>query len=212
MTGADSTRSRVAGWFIHKAKRFGWNLGAFFVIAGPLAAFSGVARNSILWLTLNAGAGFALSVAVVYVLAIVLLLPALARDDFKGKFGVLSGGLVGFAIGAPALLAYVFAGVSFAMAQLGWVAYEGAKGPENFIVDLSESYMWHVYDLIPSIEINRSLGQIAPRIVLESVPGSPDDRGLILLAFRIIVALVVFKTVLRLFERPKDEERAAGSA
>src|SRR5688572_32933988 len=98
MTGADSTRSRVAGWFTHKAKRFGWNLGAFFVIAGPLAAFSGVARNSILWLTLNAGAGLALSVAVVYVLAIVLLLPALARDDFKGKFGVLSGGLVGFAI------------------------------------------------------------------------------------------------------------------
>jgi hypothetical protein len=190
------------------------NLAAFGLIAGSLAAFAGVARNSILSLTLNAGAGFALSVAVVYVLAIVLVLPALARDHFKGKFGVLPGGLVGFAIGAPALLAYVFAGVSFAMSQLGWVAYESAKGPEDVIVDLSESYMWHVYDLIPSIEINRSLGQVAPRIVLESVPvnGSSDDRGLILLAFRIIVALVVFKTVLRLFERPKPEDGGTGSA
>ena len=211
---ADSTRARVATWFIRKAKRFGWNLAAFGLIAGPLAAFAGIARNSILSLTLNAGAGFALSAAVVYVLAIVLVLPALARDHFKGKFGVLPGGLVGFAIGAPALLAYVFAGVSFAMAQLGWVAYESAKGPEDLIVDLSDSYMWHVYDLIPSIEINRSLGQIAPSIVLESVPvnGSADDRGLILLAFRIIVALVVFKTVLRLFERPKHEGVGTGSA
>ena len=76
------------------------------------------------------------------------------------------------------------------------------------IVDLSESYMWHVYDLIPAIEINRSLGQAAPRIVLESVRlnGSPDNKGLILVAFRVIVALVVFKNVLRLFERPKHEE------
>ena len=180
----------------------------------PLGAFASVARNSILWLTLNAGAGFALSVAVAYVLAIVLLLPALARDHFKGKFGVLPGGLVGFAIGAPALLAYIFAGVSFAMAQLGWVAYESAKGPEDMLVDLSESYMWHLYDLIPAIEINRSLGQAAPRIVLESVllNGSPDNKGLILVAFRVIVALVVFKTVLRLFERPKAEEGGSGMA
>ena len=74
--------------------------------------------------------------------------------------------------------------------------------------------MWHLYDLIPAIEINRSLGQAAPRIVLESVllNGSPDNKGLILVAFRVIVALVVFKTVLRLFERPKAEEGGSGMA
>jgi hypothetical protein len=205
---ADSTRARVAAWFIRKAKRFGWNLAAFGLIAAPLAAFAGVARNSILWLTLNAGAGLALSVAVVYVLAIVLLLPALARDHFKGKFGVLLGGLVGFAIGAPPLLAYVFAGVSFAMASLGWVNYVSTKAPEYMIVDLSESYMWHVYDLIPAIEVNRSLGENASRIVLETVwvNGAPDHKGLLLVAFRLIVALVLFRTILRVFERSRQEK------
>ena len=211
---ADSTRARVAAWFIRKAKRFGWNVAAFSLIIGSLGFSASVVRNSILWLTLNAGPGFALSIAIAYVLAIVLGLPALARDHFKGEFGVLPGGLVGFAIGAPAILAYVFAGVSIAMAQLGWVVYDSAKGPEDMIVDLTESYMWHVYDLIPAIEINRSLNQVAPRIVLESVMvnGSPDHKGLVLVAFRVIIALVVFKTVLRLFERPKHEDGGTGSA
>jgi hypothetical protein len=197
----------------NKATLFGYNVFAFMLMMGPLAVSASAVRNSLLWLTLTAGAGLALSVGALYVLALLLILPAIAREHFKGMYGVLSGGLIGFAAGATALLAYIFAGVSFAMSRLGWVTYVSDKRPEDLIVDLSETYMWHVFDLVPAIEVNRTLGESAPRIVLETVwvNGVPDHKGLVLLAFRLMVALVLFRTVVRLFERPKANETGTPS-
>src|SRR5688572_20194516 len=211
MSGGDSNLALALAWLKRKGVLLGFNVFAFLLILAPFGVAASFVRNSLLWLTLNAGAGVALAVGAVYVLAIVLALSAVAPDHFRGQFGVLRRGLIGFAAGATALLAYVFAGVSFAMANLGWVTYVNTKGPEDLVVDLSESYMWHVYDLIPAIEINRSLGQDMPRIVLESVSvnGSPDDKGLLLLAFRLLVALLLFRTIFRLFERPTPVEREA---
>jgi hypothetical protein len=99
------------------------------------------------------------------------------------------------------------------MSRLGWVTYVSDKRPEDLIVDLSETYMWHVFDLVPAIEVNRTLGESAPRIVLETVwvNGVPDHKGLVLLAFRLMVALVLFRTVVRLFERPKANETGTPS-
>jgi hypothetical protein len=211
MTDSDRAQAFSAGWVRNKAALFGLNIFAFMLMAGPLGASASFVRNSLLWLTLNAGAGIALTVGALYVLAVTLVLPAIARDHFKGAWGVLSGGLIGFAAGATAVLAYIFAGVSFAMSRLGWVAYVSGKPPDDMIVDLSESYMWHVFDLIPAVEINRTLGDNAPRIVLESVivNGVSDNKGLVLLAFRVIVAFVLFRTVVRLFDRRTADERDA---
>jgi hypothetical protein len=208
MTDSDNAQTFSGQWFRHKAALFGLNVFAFMLMLGSLGASAVFVRNSLLWLTLNAAAGVALSVGAVSVLAVLSILPAIAREHFKGAYGVLPGGLIGFAAGATALLAYIFAGVSFAMSRLGWIAYASDKRPDDLIVDLSESYMWHVYDLIPAIEVNRTLGEEAPRIVLETVVinGVPDQKGLVLLAFRLMVALVLFRTVLRLFERPKAAE------
>ena len=209
----DSAKARALRWLKDKARLFGYNVLAFMIMFGPLAASASFVRNSLLWLTLNAGAGLALSVGALYVLAVLLIVPAIAREHLKGKLGVLFGGAAGFAAGATSVLAYIFAGVSFAMSSLGWVAYASNKRPDDLIVDLSESYMWHVFDLIPAIEVNHTLGQDAPRIVLEtvSVNGVPDHKGLVLLAFRLMVTLVLFRTVVRLFEKPKAEETGTAS-
>ena len=205
----ESMKMRLAAWLRRNSKLFAWNAFAFLLIFAALGLSASYVRNSVLWLSLNAGGGVALVVSVVYVLLVVLALPALVRDHFRGHFGVLAGGLIGFAAGASALLAYIFAGVSFAMASLGWVSYASTKAPDDMIVDLSETYMWHVYDLIPAIEVNRSLGQETPRIVLESVSnnGMADHKGLVLVAFRIIVVMVLFRTVLRLFQSSHQDDR-----
>ena len=208
MDGAKSSRPFSPQWFAHKALLLVLNIVGFMVMAGVLGFAASLVRNSLLWLTVHVGGGFALAVGVVYLLVVLTGLPVLVRDHFRGKWGVLVGGLIGFTVGATAVLAYIFAGVSVAMSRLGWVAYASTKGLEDLSVDLSESYMWHVYDLIPAIEINRTLGQDAPRVVLETliVNGVPDHKGLLLLAFRLTVALVLFRTILRLFERPTRAE------
>jgi len=208
-TDRDGVLSRA--WLKRQTSRLGLNVIAFLVITACLGFVAALARNGLMWLVMNAGAGVALFVGVLFAAATVIVLPGIGREDFKGTHGVLTGALMGFAAGGAVLLAYTFAGLSAAMSSLGWVTYVTNKPPADMLIDLSETYMWHVYDLIPSLEINRALGQDMPRIVLESVVvnGAPDQKGLLLLTFRIVVALVLFRTVVRLFTPPEKEANAA---
>jgi 3-oxoadipate enol-lactonase len=110
----------------------------------------------------------------------------------------------GFLLGAAVVWVYIFAGVSDVLMGLGAVHYVAPGKPEDLLYALTDSYMWHFFDLIPGLNITSALGWKCP-VDLQGGVG-----GLLLVLFRVAVIYQVLAKGREIFK--KDEPALGGEA
>jgi 3-oxoadipate enol-lactonase len=104
------------------------------------------------------------------------------KEDLRNPDGrVLPLPAAGFLLGAAVVWVYIFAGASDVLMELGAVQYVAPGRPEDLLYNLTDSYMWHFFDLIPGLNITTALGWKSPVDLQGSV------RGLLLVLFRVAV-------------------------
>lgn len=101
----------------------------------------------------------------------------------------------GFLLGGAVVWVYIFAGVSDVLTGLGAVQYVTPGKPEDLLYYLTDSYMWHFFDLVPGLNITAALGWKSPVDLQGGV------RGLLLLLFRIAVIYQVLAKGREIFKR-----------
>jgi 3-oxoadipate enol-lactonase len=110
----------------------------------------------------------------------------------------------GFLLGAAVVWVYIFAGVSDVLMGLGAVQYVAPGRPEDILYALTDSYMWHFFDLIPGLNITTALGWKCP-VDLQGGVG-----GLLLVLFRVAVIYQVLAKGREIFK--PDEPALGGEA
>jgi len=108
----------------------------------------------------------------------------------------------GFLLGAAVVWVYIFAGVSDVLMGLGAVQYATPGKPEDLLYYLTDSYMWHFFDLIPGLNITAALGWKSPVDLQGGV------RGALLVLFRVAVIYQVLAKAREIFK--PDEPDVAG--
>jgi 3-oxoadipate enol-lactonase len=109
----------------------------------------------------------------------------------------------GFLLGAAVVWVYIFAGVSSVLMGLGAVQYAAPGKPEDLLYALTDSYMWHFFDLMPGLNITSALGWKCPVDLQGGV------RGLLLVLFRVAVIYQVLAKGREIF---KPDEPVVGGA
>src|SRR4030095_6065251 len=109
----------------------------------------------------------------------------------------------GFLLGAAVVWGYIFAGVSDVLMGVGAVQYVTPGKPEDLLYYLTDSYMWHFFDLIPGLNITTALGWKSPVDLQGGV------RGMLLVLFRVAVIYQVLAKGREIF---KPDEQAGGEA
>jgi 3-oxoadipate enol-lactonase len=109
----------------------------------------------------------------------------------------------GFLLGAAVVWVYIFAGVSDVLMGLGAVQYVTPGKPDDLLYYLTDSYMWHFFDLIPGLNITTALGWKSPVDLQGGV------RGMLLVLFRVAVIYQVLAKGREIF---KPDETAGGEA
>jgi len=109
----------------------------------------------------------------------------------------------GFLLGAAVVWVYIFAGVSEVLVGLGAVQYEAPGRPEDLVYHLTDSYMWHFFELIPGLNITTALGWKSP------VDLQGGLRGVLLVLFRVAVIYQVLAKGRNIFK--PDEPEVGGS-
>ena len=109
----------------------------------------------------------------------------------------------GFLLGGAVVWVYIFAGMSDVLMGLGAVQYVTPGKPEDLLYYLTDSYMWHFFDLIPGLNITSALGWTSP------VDLQGGIRGLLLVLFRVAVIYQVLAKGREIFKRDEPETGGA---
>ena len=105
----------------------------------------------------------------------------------------------GFLLGAAVVWVYIFAGVSDVLMGLGAVQYSTPGKPDDLLYYLTDSYMWHFFDLIPGLNITAALGWKSPVDLQGGV------RGALLVLFRVAVIYQVLAKAREIFKPDEPE-------
>jgi hypothetical protein len=108
----------------------------------------------------------------------------------------------GFLLGAAVVWVYIFAGVSDVLMDLGAVQYTPPGKREDLLYALTDSYMWHFFDLLPGLNITTALGWKSP------VDLQGGLRGMLLVLFRVAVIYQVLAKGREIF-KPDETMREA---
>lgn len=192
---SQSLRALVSGLF---EKVFGFLL--IFLCVGILASGSG---RSVEKLADVAGPWAALVLAMVYVTAALGVLLLTERKHVRGPAGVNPGAVAGFIAGCAFLFVYLFSAVSFLLAQVGWINLGVPATSEHLLAELGDGFLWYLLEMVPGLQINESIGW-EKQFTLEG-----GGKGWILLSFRAVIVLCLFRLATRLLET--DEPAYAGT-
>ena len=167
-----------------------WALLFTLIGVGSLAS---VLRGGAQWLETHVSAGFALTFVVLCAIAWLVSLYGITPQAMRNGQGKVVGGfVVGFILAASFVWIYIFALLSYYLLTLGFVAYQVA--PANALADLSDAYGWHALDLVPAVGIPDAFGW-KPDVDLTG----DGKRGLLLIAFRLVMVYQVFALWKRVF-------------
>ncbi len=186
-----------------RARNIFLNIAGFamiFIATSLLAVWVRTGLEKLLSLGLRwAALAFALMAGVVWA----SLFGFIRKEHLRNPDGrVLPLPAAGFLLGAAVVWVYIFAGVSDVLSGLGAVQYVTPGKPEDLLYYLTDSYMWHFFDLIPGLNITTALGWKSPIDLQGGV------RGLLLLLFRVAVIYQVLAKGREMFKR--DEPAVDG--
>jgi 3-oxoadipate enol-lactonase len=128
-----------------------------------------------------------------------------SKEDLRNPYGkVLPLPAAGFLLGGAVVWVYIFAGASDVLMGLGAVQYLAPGKPEDLLYALTDSYMWHFFDLIPGLGITTALGWKCPVDLQGGV------RGILLVLFRVAVIYQILAKGREIFKQ--DDPAAGGTA
>jgi hypothetical protein len=161
-------------------------VAAGFVISGSRAPVEGLVKLGATWA--------ALVLVIAYVGGALHLLSIVERKHLRGERKVYSGAIAGFVGGCAMLCVYLAAMSAFVLARLGAIDIAPQGKPGDLLPELLDGFLWYLFEMLPGLNVNEAIGW-PKQMTLEG-----GGKGWILLGFRIVIVLCLFRLAARLLK------------